>query len=227
VITSHTLRLYGTNSTPIFLPNYEDMWNDTNYSISPLTYYHTNATNATFNVTCNSSLIEYYGTNISRYYNGTVTNEYFNNVTTLSAGGNLTYLANSTGIYTQCYWFKHQNYTKFSPQCNQFFIAGNDTGLAGVAGLFNTGGLMSPFGFYFVAICITMLVVGFVSRYTDVGAGLIGILILWGFTYLYPNGVLICVFECTGAAGSGLAIWMATTMTTVVTLFAIAYKTVF
>ena len=77
-----------------------------------------------------------------------------------------------------------------------------------------TNSPISGWGFYFIGVVITMLVVGFVSRYTIDGAGIAGLLVLWGFTLLNPDTAVACVGGLGGACFTPL---IATTLTTVVT----------
>jgi hypothetical protein len=73
----------------------------------------------------------------------------------------------------------------------------------------------SGWSFYFLGVFVTMLVVGFVSRYTVDGAGVVGLIVLWGFTIMnpsaiiYPSGALTCA-----AAG---AICITTTIASILT----------
>ena len=68
----------------------------------------------------------------------------------------------------------------------------------------------SGWSLYFLGVFVTMLVVGFVSRYTIDGAGMVGLMVLWGFTLLNPSAVIY-------TAG---AIVVTTTMVSIVTTIA-------
>jgi len=212
LVTSMTIRLRGNNTNVTILPNYETQWNDVSYNVTPTAYFNPGGCNATFQVAGggNSSIIEYYGMNITRTYNGTTTTVITTNVTTPSNGGLINYTANLTGLYTQTFWFKRVNYTEYMP-ASRHFVVGNATGMALGGGMVGT--LISPFGFFMLAMVVSICAAGYASRYTIHGAGLVGIIVLWGFVFLGGGGTLISFGE-----GLPFTIWMAAVLITLITL---------
>lgn len=223
-VTYVTIQLYLNGSTTLDIPEFEHVWNDTDYYIAPPGDFYTTPINATFIVTNTNNLtnISYYGISLDRYFNGTHTIVYANNVTVPSAGGTLQYEVNETGLYTMTYWFKHTSpeYQEFRPLPKRF-IYGNLTGLSLVEGYFETGNMISGWGFYLVAVIFSMVVMGYASRYTMVGAGVVGLMVLWGFTLLYPSAVIVCLTggECVTSMSATILTTLAVIATLVITSF--------
>ena len=210
-VTSITIRLSMTSNSTLIIPGYETMWNDTAYTITPGWYYLNGTTNITYALVNNgsSSEIAYYGWNVTRNYNGTTTTICSNNVTTASSGGTLVCTVNLTGFYKVDYWFHHTGYPEFRPLNRQYYLGSNNSGLGVVGQILGGPGFMSPWAYFFVAVMFSLLAAGFASRYTATGAGILGLVILAGFTVLNPMPTLVTV------GSIGIQIWMATIITAV------------
>jgi hypothetical protein len=170
--------------------------------------FFTNNTNITYGIVSNSSSLEYWGIRITKDYNGTSTVVYTLNSTN-ATGGLVIYTTNGTGYYRVKAWWKHQNYSLYDPSIMVYI--GPSTGLGYARSLF--GNLMNPFTFYLLAIIFTAVVVGWVSQYTTDGAGLVGLVILWGFTLFNMNATLVCL-----VGDACITPFLATSLTTIVVI---------
>ncbi|MDD3906525.1 MAG: hypothetical protein PHS46_08415 [Candidatus Omnitrophica bacterium] len=202
------IALATSNGTVITLPTYNRVFNDVSYSIAPNNgSFFEPSENLSYHVVSSNATLEYYGMEITKKHNGTTTTIYSVNTTTSPSGGLMEIQANDTGVYTVSTWFKAQNYSEYRPNPRIYYL-GNATGLAGVRETLEGNALISGWFYYLIAVGVTMLAAGFVSKYSTEGAGAVGLIVLWGFTMLYPHGIIF-------VAGSvGITIWMATVFTT-------------
>jgi hypothetical protein len=197
------------------LPSYNYIFSDITYSLSPSNTLMRNATTITFTVSSASSKLQYYGMDIYRTFNGTRTQVFLNNVTTQPTGGSLSYLVNLNGTYDVRLWVKHQDFAEFDPTAQSYtFQAESGISSAGKA-LQNPNSGFSAWAIYFFGVVVVMVVVGFVSKYTIDGAGIVGLFVLWGFTFLVPNGVL------ANFGGLAITTTMSSLVTTIVTVAAL------
>jgi hypothetical protein len=221
-VTSVQIRMQQSAGIITPLPNFEYVFNDVTYSLTPnATFFSYPDFNPLFEpegglfkvrytVSSASSSLQNYSMVITRALNGTgvITVEFNTSVTTSPAGGFLQYDVAGYGTYTVWICFKHANYT--NPYCPvpYRFTVGNSTGASAARALLATG-FINGWAYYFIAVVCTMLAAGFALRYSPEAAGAIGLLVLWGFTFLNPAGVIV-----TGG-GIGLTILYATVLTSI------------
>jgi hypothetical protein len=212
-VTSVTITL-DTSGQSFSLPNYNYLFNDLTTSLSPTSSLMHNSTDIVFTVASNNSTLEYYGMTIWRTINGTRTQVYTNNISTQPSGGSVLYNVNQSGTYDLEVWAKSQNFTLYDPFTRPYVFQIR-SGLTKASEQLIGSNEFSGWSFYFLGVFVTMLVVGFVSRYTVDGAGVVGLIVLWGFTIMnpsaiiYPSGALTCA-----AAG---AICITTTIASILT----------
>ena len=169
------------NTTPINLTNPNQVLDMVHYNVLPVNHFFTTPTNLTYTVlSVNNSLI-WWGMTVT--YNGTLVS---NQTSFVAAGGNMTYLANQTGVYNVNIWFQQQGFGIFSPT-SFTYIYSNNTGLGAIQPILETGNVISGAGYYIVAIICALLAAAFVSQYTLSGASLIGMIVLYGFTLFWPG----------------------------------------
>ena len=210
------IRLQQQGGETLKLPDFEQVFNDVSYSVAPKVFYNTNATTAQFQVSSNSSMLEYYGMELTRYYNGTTTTLYNVTVNSSPSGGIMNYTTNLTGEYVMQYFFKHENYTEYRPLPVKFFV--------GVGGSANSAkdllstGFLNGWAYYFFALVISMVAAGFALRYAPEASAAAGLLVLWAFTYLYPSGIVVTL------GSMGITILLATSFTTLMVIAAFMLK---
>jgi len=191
--TSITIQLGTTNNIVYSLPNYETVFNDVSYSIQPSnkSYYSSNQ-NVSYHVSSANGTLQYYGWTVTKTYHGIKTTVASQNISGQPAGGILNITTNGTGMYQVKTWFKASNYSIYEP--NTFTLSiGNASGLASAREELINSAPISGWSYYLIAVVVTMLVAGFVAIYTVDGAGLVALLVLWGFTLLYPDPVITCL----------------------------------
>jgi hypothetical protein len=198
------------------LPNYYYLWDDVSYSVTPSdSYMSRTVDNATFTVDSAGGNLEYFGMRIRKSVNGTTTTVYTNNLTASPAGGKLNYSMNESGTYYIDTWFKHQNHSKYTPITKAYYIKlGSNQSLLDARDTLIDDSPISGWSWYFIGVIFTMLVAGFVSRYTIDGAGVVGLMVLWGFTLMNPGVELVCM---GGISGVCITPFIASSLTTVVT----------
>lgn len=217
--TTVNIQLEQSGGAPIVLPDFENVWNDTSYSLSPS--YDSSfggAMNVSYQVYNSNSSLEYYGMNITRSYNGTTTSVFYGNMTTQPAGGLYSFNTTDPGAYRIDYWFKRQDYDEFHPMSRTFYV-GNTSGLADIRQRLLSNPPLSPWGFYFVAVIISTGVAMYVSRFTYEGAGIAGLVVLWAITLFMPGTAFVVLF-----GGVGITPVMATAVTTVVVAAAVILR---
>lgn len=199
--------LNTANGTVIDLPNYNQVFNDVSFTIAPNngSFYNPNE-NLTYHIVSANSTLQYYGMNVTKRSGGVTTTVYSTNTTTSPAGGIMEYETTGSGVYTVTTWFKSQNYSEYRPAPRMFYV-GNSTGLLEVKEDLAGGNVISGWFFYLIAVTVAMLVAGFISKYTIEGAGIVGLIVLWGFTLIYPTGLIVPEL--------GITTFIATSLTTV------------
>lgn len=202
------------------LQDYEYMFDDVSYSLLPTDTYHPTNINISYTVSSNASKLQYYGINITRIYNTTTTEVYFQNITTQPSGGMLEFETNGTGKYEVKIWFKHENYTEYSPMTKVYYV-NYSGGLAEAREELIAEEPISGWAYFFIALIITMCVAGFVSQYSFEGAGLMGLLTLWIFALFYPDASIVCI---GGESGMCLTVFWATIFTSIGTLSVMALR---
>jgi hypothetical protein len=80
---------------------------------------------------------------------------------------------------------------------------------------------MSGWAYYLIAAIFTLMVTGFFLRYSVEGAGLGGLLCLWGFTLFNPNAPIAYVFGSDATGGIAITTTAATVVTTLLVAGAI------
>ena len=215
-ITSVQIRMLtnGTTVTPV--PNFEQVFNDVSYSITPATYFHNGTTPAQYQVSSASNSLASYGMVITRRYNGTTSVVFNTSVDTSPGGGILNYTAVDPGEYTMQITFNQTENGVYSPMPTKFFI-GTSQGAGLSKDLFATG-FINGWAYYFVALVITMVCAGFALRYSPEASAGAGLLILWLFTFLNLGGVIVTV------AGVGITVLYATILTTLMVMAAMLLK---
>lgn len=196
------------------LPSYNYMFDDVTSSLTPISTLMTNKTNITYTVSSNGSNLQWFGMEVYKTVNSTRTQVYNQNTSTQPSGGSLLYEVNSSGRYDVRVYYKHQNYSQFEPFTRSYTFqikSGLVKTREAIEGSANTDG----WAIYFVGVVITMLVVGFVSRYTIDGAGVVGLVVLWGFTMLNPSAVIY------SAGIISITTTIATIVTSIVTIAAL------
>jgi hypothetical protein len=210
----------GTSVPPYTLPNFS-YWQDISYQISPTSSCVRNMSNITFTINSNSSTLEYYGMSVDYSFNGTVTNVFNQTINTQPSGGAMQYTTTENGTYIVNIWFKKQGYMQYSPSEIRILI-GCGGGFADARDYFAVNPPMSGWAFYLLAVICAMLAIGFASKYTTNGAGLVGVLVLAGFTMFWPDAP---VYNCDGS-GFCIRAYLLTLVTGIITtavVFLIAY----
>lgn len=177
----------GTTIAP--LNDFAQVWNDVSYQVTPAFTFTNTSTNLTLTIASSSSSLQYFGMNVTKYYNGTTTTVYSNQQNSSPAGGSLQYTASAVGTYTIQPWFKLQNYSEYEPLPSKVQI-GNITGLKTAIDDMNTSKPISGWAWYFIALIVAAVAAGFVSRYTIDGAGFIALAVLWIFSLIYAEPVV-------------------------------------
>jgi hypothetical protein len=209
--TTLPFKLSQSGGTVLSIPNYEHVFSDVSYSVQPKESYHNASFNITYTVNSAGSYLQYYGMNITRTFNGSTFTVFSQNITAQPTGGILTYLATGNGTYLVHIWFKHQNYTAYTPP-QYLYTLEPKQGLSYVKE--RLPGLISGFGYFFIATFVALLVAGYISRYTIDGAGMAGVLVLWFFAAMNPTAVIF----------GGISVIMATALTTITVAAALLWK---
>jgi len=213
-------KLSQTGGTILNIPTYERIFNDVSYSILPISNYQNESFNITYTIASANSELQYYGMNISREFNGTTTQVY-NATGTAAGGGVLQYTATLNGTYRVDTWFKHQNYTLYQPPQVSYFLSVKQ-GLGKVKDLLP--GLMGGWAYFMVAVAVSLIVAGYISRFTIDGAGVMGLMVLWFFTAMNPGAVIMGAAGCSLGTIGCITIVMATALTSVIVMAGLICK---
>jgi hypothetical protein len=195
-ITSIEVTLNNAGGAILTLPTYSYMWDDVSFTLTPDYSFSTNATNTTYTVSSGDSMLQYWGMQVTRYVNGSGTIVYSNNLTT-PTGGTMSYEMNQNGTYHIDVWFKHQNYSMYSP-LTKIFRIGPESGFTKAMRDFNIDQPIGGWTFFLIGVVLAMVAGGFVSRYTVEGAGVVSLLIIWGFALFNPSVELVCMAGLSG-----------------------------
>lgn len=172
-------------TTSVTIPTYESIWDDLTYTLTPVNSWQATPFNITFNLTSNSSALQYWGMNITKNANSTITYVYFNN-STAAAGGIMKYEVNGSGRYLVYLFMKDTGFAVFAPFPKTYYY-GNSTGLSLAREDFASQQPISGWAFYFIAVICAMVAAGFASRFSQEGAAIIALIILWGASLIYPT----------------------------------------
>lgn len=196
----------NTNGTIIMPPqNFSvgtGVWGDVTFSLTPNTNFVNVSTNVTFLIASNLSKLDFYGMNIT-FYNfstGNTTLVYSQLVNSSPGGGTLQYLMGYNGTYRILVYFSENGQLFVMPWVIQF---GTNQGIQNVANQLQGNPPISGFAWYFIALCVAVIVAGFVSRFTVLGAGWAAIGVLWVFSLLYAG---VTVVQLGTVALDGIAI---------------------
>jgi hypothetical protein len=196
-----------------------NVWGNISFSLSPESSYATNATNITFNITDNLNTLQYFGMLIFNISNNTQ-NFIYTETKTDAGGGIIQYELSKNGTYYINIWFKSSlaDYI-ITPPTKIFSIQTPPQGWLAAQKEFE--GQMSGWAYYLIAAIFTLMVTGFFLRYSVEGAGLGGLLCLWGFTLFNPNAPIAYVFGSDATGGIAITTTAATVVTTLLVAGAI------
>ena len=190
---------------------YSYYWNNGTANLSASNNFLPYDVNMTFAISSNSSTLAFYWMNITKEYNLTTSNICFQNASGNPAGGVLACPTNGTGRYDIRVCFKSSLYTlTYCPTIKTLWI-GNNTGLAAIGRILSSGTVIPGWIYALIAVILTALGMGFVSRFLPWGSGLIGIVLLWIFTILWNaplNGSISMVHMSMIATIAGAAWFM-------------------
>jgi hypothetical protein len=189
--TDLEIQLTSTSGAQMRLPDYEYIWNDISFSLTPTEYMHANDTNITFTIVSAGGNLQYYGMWVKRDFNNTEAVVCNTTINTQPYGGTINCTTNGTGRYLIKTWFKHQNYTLYDPM--DTIIVGSSQGLFEVVEMFEDNDLISGIGYMLIAIFVAFMVGAYVSQYSMYGAGAVGLAVLWFFTFLNPDVMVVQV----------------------------------
>jgi hypothetical protein len=188
ICTSAVQVQLNSNSTTIYpMPGFNTVLSDVSWAILPnnVTYAEPDI-NISYQVSSANSTLNYFGWQVVKTYNFSTTTIASSNVSGQPAGGLLNVTTNGPGVYTVMTWWKSSlSNSTYYPNPVTYYL-GNVTGLAQVGQELSVGGIISPWSYYLILVILTMLVAGFVARYSVDGAGVIGLIILWGGSILWP-----------------------------------------
>ena len=156
--------------------------------------------------------------NITRTYNNGTgpsnTSLVFSGIGNSSTGGVLNYTvpANDTGTYNVIIYLNSSKYGGYLAgnafflynQSNMFSITPARTAFAS-----SVNGAVGGWGYLLLGVIITLVSVGFASRYSQDGAGFVGLIVLWGFAAFNPGAVVVLV-----PALGGITVMMTVLVTT-------------
>jgi hypothetical protein len=177
------------SGTSFTLPNYNYLFDDITTALTPTSTLINNATNISYTVTSSGSHLQYYGMDVWQTVNSTRQLVYSNNISGSPTGGIEIFEVNESGRYDVEVYIKHENYSVYIPFTRHYQFQVK-SGLVKSRDTLQATDDLSGWGIYFFGVVITMLVVGFVSRYTIDGAGIVGLIVLWGFTAIAPDAVI-------------------------------------
>lgn len=213
LVTNIAIRMTLGNQSAS-LPNQNQIFNDTTYTLTPTPAYYTENQNVSFQLNSHSSTLTSFTMTIFKQNLSGQTVVYNTTVTGQPTGGILNYTTTQAGSYLvyACFNTQSLGYYCANPRA---FTVGNNTGFVRARNDFASDPPISGFGYFFLALLAAMCAGGFVSKYTYSGAGAVTVLILWFFAYLNPNAVLFSI------GSFNMVIWTATVFVTVITVPAI------
>jgi hypothetical protein len=183
--TTIPITLVSTSASNITAPNYQEVFNEVQFTIAPTTRFFSSPTNITYTISSPNSTLWSWGFFITS--NGTVVNTQTSTTTT---GGSLYYTVNQTGTYILNIWFKADGFANYTPP-SYFFTYGNTSGVSTASENLQTGSIISGFGFYLLAVIFAMMGALWVSQYSPEGAAIVGLLILCAFTFMWSDAIVL------------------------------------
>lgn len=183
--TTIPITLVSTSASNITAPNYQEVFNEVQFTIAPTTRFFSSPTNITYTISSPNSTLGSWGFFITS--NGTVVNTQTSTTTT---GGSLYYTVNQTGTYILNIWFKADGFANYTPP-SYFFTYGNTSGVSVASENLQTGSIISGFGFYLLAVIFAMMGALWVSQYSPEGAAIVGLLILCAFTFMWSDAIVL------------------------------------
>ena len=213
-------KLTQAGGTVLAIPTFNRVFNDVSYTLSPASTFQNDTFNITYSISSANATLEYYCMNITREYNGTSAVVY-NATGTTAGGGILQYTATQNGTYRVSTCFKAQNYTLYEPPKVNYFLSVKQ-GLSYVKD--RLPGMMGGWAYFLIATVISLLVAGYISRYTIDGAGIMGLMVLWFFTVMNPGAVIMGAANCTLGSLGCITIVMATALTSIIVMAGLIWK---
>jgi len=206
----------GNGSYNYSIQNYSYLLG-TAYSISPMQKVWNSTFNITFDISDSTSLLESWGMKIIRTYNGTTTTVYDTNSTNAS-GGSLSYLVNTTGYYSVYAHLKQTISTNYqlSRVDYQYNISSS---YQNAIRTIQDPSFINGWAYYFFAVVITMIVGGFVAKYSFEGASFVSLMVLWIFTLMNPSAVVVA-----GVNGIDITTTLASILATIITIAVLYLK---
>jgi len=201
-----------TNATVIFNSIPVGYNNNIMYGLFPPPGNYNNTINLSFVIIDPDATLEYYGIDIYRRDSrGYETLWYNNTVYGQPYGGTITVNLPTNYSYRPYKYFKVFNQTEYHIIDDSYLIGSVQKAFAAIAEKLQDTGFIKGWYLYFIGIFFAMLSVGFVSKYSPEGAGVIGLIVLWGFTMFAPAAVILDM----SIAGTPIQAWMVSTLTTV------------
>lgn len=183
--TTIPITLVSTSASNITAPNYQEVFNEVQFTIAPTTRFFSSPTTITYTISSPNSTLGSWGFFITS--NGTVVNTQTSTTTT---GGSLYYTVNQTGTYILNIWFKADGFANYTPP-SYFFTYGNTSGVSTASENLQTGSIISGFGFYLLAVIFAMMGALWISQYSPEGAAIVGLLILCAFTFMWSDAIVL------------------------------------
>jgi len=201
-----------TNATVTFNSIPVGYNNNIMYGLFPPPGNYNNTINLSFVIIDPDATLEYYGIDIYRRDSrGYETLWYNNTVYGQPYGGTITVNLPTNYSYRPFKYFKVFNNTEYHILDDTYLIGSAQKAFAAIAEKLQDTGFIKGWYLYFIGIFFAMLSVGFVSKYSPEGAGVIGLIVLWGFTMFAPAAVILDM----SIAGTPIQAWMVSTLTTV------------
>jgi len=190
-ISTINIILEPINVTAVTIYTLQNLLQDVNFTVLPSATYFNTTFNIIYSIQSLSSALTWYAMNItymnSSNYSQNLTQVFFGNAS-VAAGGFLNYTVPGTafGTYYVDASFRQANYSDVYTIQRTYKLT-NSTGAQQAANDFNAGNLLGGWTFYFIGVFLAMMAVGFISKYSMDGAGLVALIILWAFTFFSPN----------------------------------------
>lgn len=188
--------------------NYTLYWNNGTANISVANNFQTSDVQITSAFSSANSTLTFYGMNITKFYNLTTSQVCFQNETT-AAGGILNCSTTGLGQYKIYLWFKSTLYPNTYVVMPYSLYIVNSTGILSAISTLQTANIIPGWLYALFSVLITVIAMGFMSKYLESGAGLIGIVVLWLLTLIWnaPISGDITMVEMSVIATIGGAAW--------------------
>jgi hypothetical protein len=194
-VTSITVQLSTLSSGNLILPDFELMWNDVSYYFTPQEgRYNASSIRTEFSVLSNTSSLRAYGYNLQKYGpDGVTLLPVYNNTGSSPIGGILNYTANESGKYYACGWFLVANYSNYTT-CNVFWLTLGASQFEKAKAYFDNQPPISGWLYYLIAMICALVAAGYAAKFSFSIAGATGLIVLAGFTMLYPGAIVATVY---------------------------------